>query len=138
MQTIAELKQNQWGEMTLQNLNRKPYGHALSTVFGSNLPKSVPSDYDEDEDPVLREVCFLDYRYLRFFFHPFNDKFYLCTDWADATWTSVKAMRSGLDNEERYRREQVFDRNQIDIHEKSIPQLLLDEVGVQLRNRMLP
>ena len=117
--------------MSVQKLARASYGHAISTVFGPKPSKTVLSDYDEDDDPILREICYLDYRYLRLIFHPLNDKFLLCTNWTDTTWTSVKAMQTGLDNEERYRREQVFDRNQIDIKEKSIPQLLVDEVGVQ-------
>lgn len=37
-------------------------------------------------------------------------------------------MRVGLDSDERYRRETVFGKNEISIKQKSIPQLLLDEV----------
>ena len=124
----AKRNQNQWGEMSVQRLNRQPYGHALSTVFGSNPSKMRMSEYDEDDDPVLHELCILDYRYIRLCFHPFRDKFLLCSDWTDQSWTSVKSMRTGLDSEERHKREQVFDKNQINIEEKSTSQLLIDEV----------
>ena len=107
-----------------------PYGHALSTVFGSKPLNRRNSTFDEDDDPVLNEFCYLDYRYIRLCFQPFRDKFLLCSDWTDSTWTSVKAMRIGLDNEERHTREQVFDNNEIDIQEKSMPQLLVDEVFI--------
>ena len=53
----------------------------------------------------------------------------LCSDWKDPHWTDVKAVRAGLSSDERYKREQVFGKNQIDIQQKSIPQLLVDEVS---------
>lgn len=43
-------------------------------------------------------------------------------------WTNAKAMRAGLDADERDCREQIFGRNIIDIHQKSLGQLLVDEV----------
>ena len=89
-------------------------------------------DYDEDDDPTLVYLRFLDYRYIRLFFHPLKDKFVLCSDWRDPNWTSVRSIRIGLDNNERQRREQVFDKNQIEILQKSIPQLLVDEVSVDV------
>lgn len=41
----------------------------------------------------------------------------------------MRSIRAGLDSDERYRREQVFGKNQIDIKQKSVPQLLVDEVS---------
>ncbi|KAL9102913.1 MAG: hypothetical protein Q9163_002005 [Psora crenata] len=119
--------EDQWGDMTVQNLKRMPYGHALSTVFGPKALSRRSSEYEDDDDPILREICFLDYRYIRLCFHPDSDKFLLCSDWTDPTWRSVKSMRMGLDSDERHIREQVFDKNQIDVKEKSVPQLLMDE-----------
>ena len=85
-------------------------------------------DYDEDDDPVMMQLRFLDYRYIRFCYHPLKDKFVLSSNWKDPTWTDLKSIRVGLDSDERYRREQVFGINQIDIKQKSISQLLIDEV----------
>ena len=77
---------------------------------------------------MLTTLRFLDYRYIRFYFHPLKDKFVLCTNWKDDNWTDVRSIRIGLDSDERYRREQVFGKNEIDIQQKSIIQLLVDEV----------
>ena len=115
--------------MTVHKLTKTSYGQSLSTVFGSKTSQSSTHDYDDDDDPILRDIRFLDYRYIRFCFHPFRDKFLLCSDWTDPAWTNVTAMRTGLDSEERYTREQVFDKNQINIQEKSTSQLLVDEVN---------
>ena len=121
--------QNQWGEFAVQSISKASYGHSASTVFGLGEKKGYSLDYDEDDDPVLMNLRFLDYRYIRFCFHPLKDKFVLCSDWKDPNWTDVKSIRAGLDSDERHRREQVFGENAIEIEEKSIPQLLVDEVS---------
>lgn len=71
---------------------------------------------------------FLDYRYIRFVFHPLKDRFVLNSNWKDPTWIDVKSIRTGLDTDERLKREKVFGMNVIDIQHKSVPQLLIDEV----------
>ena len=83
---------------------------------------------------MITHLRFLDYRYIRFCFHPLRDKFVLCSNWKDPKWTDVRSVRGGLDGDERYRRELVFGQNQIDIQQKSIPQLLVDEVGQAQKN----
>ena len=71
----------------------------------------------------------VDYRYLRFFYHPLEDRFFLISGWKDSSWTNVKVMRDGLDVDDRDSRELIFGKNVIDIQQKSIPQLLVDEVS---------
>lgn len=118
--------ENQWGEFEIHDLTTEQYGHSVSTVFGS-AEKNYYAELDEEDDPVMTTLRFLDYRYIRFCFHPLKDKFMLCSDWKDSNWTDVRSIRAGLDSDERHRREQVFGKNQIDIQQKSIPQLLVDE-----------
>lgn len=110
-------------------MSRIPYGHSVSTVFGPKEKDVRYHNLDEDEDPVIEQLRILDYRYVRFCFHPLEDKFAPCSSWKDPDWTDVRSMRTGLDSDERQRREKVFDKNQIDIKEKNIPQLLVDEVS---------
>ena len=128
----AKTDQNQWGEFSVQNVVKESYGHSLSTVFGLKQKKGYSLNY-EDDDPLMTHLRFLDYRYIRFCFHPSADKFVLCSDWKDPNWTDVRSIRSGLDSDERHRRQQVFGINQIDIKQKSIPQLLVDEVSIDTR-----
>lgn len=85
--------------------------------------------YDEDDDPVITQLRFVDYRYIRFSFHPLKDIFVLCNSWKDPSWIDVRSIRAGLDGEEKERRQRVFGKNLISIEEKSVPQLLVDEVG---------
>ena len=127
--TAAKRDQNERGEFSVQNVVNVSYGHAASTVFGLGQRKGHSFEYDEDDDPLMMHLRFLNYRYVRFCFHPSIDKFVMCSDWKDPKWTNVKSIRTGLESEERHRREQVFGPNQIDIPQKSIPHLLIDEVG---------
>lgn len=77
----------------------------------------------------MNHLRFVDYRYIRFSFHPLKDIFVLCNSWKDPTWTDVRSIRAGLDGEEKERRQRLFGKNIISIEEKSVPQLLVDEVG---------
>ncbi|KAL8791407.1 MAG: hypothetical protein Q9213_000023 [Squamulea squamosa] len=97
------------------------------SVFGLT-EKDTYKDTDEEDDPVISTLHLLHYRYMRFCFHPLKDRFVLCSNWKDPSWTNVKSIRAGLDSDERYRREQIFGKNHISIKQKTIPQLLVDEV----------
>jgi cation-transporting ATPase 13A2 len=121
---FSHAAQDQWNQFTIHEVGCQPYGRPLSTVF-VDAPGHV---YDEDSDPTIAFLRFLDYRYLRFCHHPVEDKFVMINGWKDPSWTNAKVMRGGLDADERDSREQLFGQNIIDIQQKSVPQLLVDEV----------
>jgi cation-transporting P-type ATPase 13A2 len=124
----AKKFQNQWGEFTVHYVAAEDYGYPISSVFTApSKEKMNGARYDEDAD--LPHLRFVDYRYMRLLYHPIQDKFVLNNDWWDPQWVSIKALREGLDAEEREPREQVFGKNLIEIQQKTIPELLLDEVG---------
>jgi cation-transporting P-type ATPase 13A2 len=114
--------------MAISNVKRQPYDRPLSTVFGA--PEKIFAQLLEDDaDPIMSELQTLDYRYVRFFFHPLKDRFVVCNGWKDPAWTRVRALRAGIDGDEKDQRERVFGVNLIDIEQKSVPQLLIDEVS---------
>ncbi|GAB1212037.1 hypothetical protein ATERTT37_001164, partial [Aspergillus terreus] len=115
--------EDQWNQFNVYEVGSQQYGRPLSTVFAD--PESY--FYDEDNDPTVSFLRYIDYRYLRFFYHPVEDKFCLISGWKDPLWTNAKVMRSGLDADDRDSREQIFGTNLIDIQQKSIFQLLMDE-----------
>lgn len=129
----AKKYQNQWGEFTVHYVAVEEYGHPMSTVFTPS-GKGKINGYRYDDDIELPLLRFLDYRYMRLLYHPSEDKFVLNNDWWDPQWTSVKTLREGLDSEERDPRDQVFGKNMIEIQQKTIPELLLDEVGTSRSN----
>ncbi|KAM0324203.1 hypothetical protein ACHAQA_008397 [Verticillium albo-atrum] len=97
----------------------------MSTIFGSS-EKHILSD--EEQDPIVTELRMLNYRYVRLYFNQQKDCFVLFNGWKDPNWTDVKTVRLGLDSDEKHVREVVFGNNDIDIEQKSIPRLLVDEV----------
>ena len=131
----AKNSQNQWGEFTVHSVTSAEYGYPLSTVFGV-VSKEKLNGYRDDNDPEIEVLRFLDYRYMRVIYHPLEDKFELNNSWWDPQWTNVKALRAGLDSEEREPRDSVFGKNVIEIQQKSIPQLLLDEVCMFCRYKV--
>ncbi|KMU82956.1 hypothetical protein CIHG_00738 [Coccidioides immitis H538.4] len=98
--------ENQWGQFTVEYVTNAKYGRQLSTVFGSSYKDFEAPNFDEDNDPILPYLRFVDYRYVRFCYQPLEDKFMHTGDWKDPNWISVKTLREGLDAEERDRREQ--------------------------------
>jgi cation-transporting ATPase 13A2 len=118
--------ENQWGEMAIQDLKRLEFGNSLSSVFGQG-GKGKMQDFDEYDDPIMDELRILDYRYLRFCYHPVKDKLVPGNTWQDPAWTDVTAVRAGIDSDEQENRERIFGRNVIDIEQKTTGQLLMDE-----------
>lgn len=119
--------ENQWGEIAVQDVQQRSYGKTLSTVFGEPEEKSPFVDDDDDDDPVLNSLRFVEYRYIRFWFHPLRDRFVLGHGWRDPGWTDVKSLREGLEGDEKAYRAVVFGTNSIEIEQISIPQLLVQE-----------
>ncbi|KAF1822987.1 uncharacterized protein K489DRAFT_319905 [Dissoconium aciculare CBS 342.82] len=117
--------ENQWGEMVVQALSTQVFGQPISSVFGH--PRGKMQDYDEYDDPIMDELRIMDYRYIRFCYHPAKDKFVLGNTWKDPTWTDVGTIRMGIDGDEQEVRERIFGKNAIDIEQKTTAQLLVDE-----------
>lgn len=111
------------------DVDKKLYGRPMSTIFG-HTGKSY--GVDDDYDPIITELRMLNYRYVRLYFNQQKDKFVIFNGWVDPNWTDPRAVRSGIDSDEKGLRAVVFGNNLIDIEQKSTPQLLVDEV----RNRL--
>ena len=108
--------------MSTQRIRSTPYGLPLSSCF-------APTTLEEaEDDPVLEEIRYLDYRYVRFVFHPGRGKFQLMSNWRDPSWRSLKDVMLGLEGDTRDARAGLFGGNVIDIDEKPIVKLLIDEV----------
>lgn len=107
-------------------------------MFAPIVKESRQDLDDDDDDPVLMHLRFLNYRYIKFCFHPLVDKFILCGNWKDPSWKNVKSIRAGLDGEERIRRAKVFGKNQIDVQQKPLLELLVDEVSRSVSATLVP
>ncbi|KAB8232178.1 putative P-type ATPase [Aspergillus alliaceus] len=115
--------EDQWNQFNVYQVCDQAYGRSLSSVF-ADLETHFA---DEESDLTISFLRYIDYRYLRFFYHPLEDKFCLISGWKDPLWTNAKVMRSGLDADDRDSREQVFGKNLVDIQQKPMFRLLMDE-----------
>ena len=126
--------ENQWSELVIIPVTAQEYGRPVSSVFG--LPeKPYLYGLDDDDDPLMEKLRFLDYRYVRLYFHPIKDKFVMSSGWKDPNWTHTRLVRAGLHSEEKSIREVIFGNNLIDIEEKPVGKLLVDEVHSYLGYR---
>lgn len=119
--------ENQWGEVAIHPVRIQKYGRPVSTIFGSPK-KPFLHAMDDDDDTPIDHLRSLDYRYVRLHFHPVKDKFILSAGWKDPGWVDVRRVRSGLDTDEKAIRDVIFGSNLIDISQKTVGQLLVDEV----------
>lgn len=171
--------ENQWGELTIEDIQSIKYNRSISTIFKSendeksndtlgeqqqedepfsthDFPSSTSSSLsglqqssfkqrkkdsirdtnaiEEDEgmfmdpDPAVPALRWVEYRYMKFIYHPGEDIFKTNLDWVDYNWSDPDAVFEGLDSDVHHERELVFGENIIDINEKTWFQLLVDEV----------
>lgn len=125
--------ENQWNELVILPVIMQTYGRPVSSVFGPPEKTFAYGLDDEESDPLLDILRTLDYRYVRLCYHPLKGKFVMSTGWRDPAWTNVRAVRPGLNSEEKAMRKVIFGNNLIDIEQKPMGQLLLDEAGLHGR-----
>ncbi|KAK9235185.1 hypothetical protein V1525DRAFT_282585 [Lipomyces kononenkoae] len=119
--------ENQWGELSFHNIIKRRYNFPMSTVFNIRKDPDKPSS-ELDSDPLMPVLQYFDYRYMRLILHPIEGKFMLNNDWHDVSWTDINSIRNGLESATIEERGLVFGENSIEIEDKTIPQLLVEEV----------
>ncbi|KAK9371108.1 hypothetical protein V1509DRAFT_613613 [Lipomyces kononenkoae] len=119
--------ENQWGELSFHNIIKRRYNFPMSSVFNIRKDPDKPSS-ELDTDPLMPVLQYFDYRYMRLILHPIEGKFMLNNDWRDVSWTDINAIRDGLESVTIEERGLVFGENSIDIEDKTIPELLVEEV----------
>ncbi|CAH6722142.1 vacuolar cation-transporting ATPase Ypk9p [[Candida] jaroonii] len=111
--------ENEYGELTIAPVSKTRYNERLSNFF--NLTEN------EEKDPVVPTLCSFKYRYLKFFYHPLEDIFKTNGTWYDSLWLHTAKMQ-GLSQNTYEERQVIFETNAIEIEEKSIGSLLVEEV----------
>lgn len=125
--------ENEFGELTIVDVNKMRLNERLSHF----LPVTQKSPDDEDleipevskeANPVIPYVLSFEYRYIKFFYNPLDDIFKTNSTWYDIHWLNIKNLREGCSQQLYEQRTELFGDNSIKIQEKTIGQLLLDEV----------
>ena len=117
--------ENQWHDVSVHNVTDKSFGDYLSAIFETG---QRGNNQEDDGDPLLETVRYIDYRYIRFLWNPMEHRFVLYNNYKDPAWReSARVCREGLEEDACERRAALFGSNLIDIAEKTIAQLLIDE-----------
>nr|CAG8510149.1 13919_t:CDS:10 [Entrophospora candida] len=121
---------DQCDEISIEHVVKKYYGDTISSAFSPDQFDEVDttrlSTYSSDE--ILHYIHYFDYRHIRFIYHPKLEKFLQNSYWKDPSWVSTKLLKNGITRDTHNAREIIFGSNLIDIQEKSVYKLLLDEV----------
>lgn len=139
--------ENEFGELSIVQIRKQRYGERLSNI----LPITEISDDDindvdnesqmenrlsdllhnkqtKENNPVIPVIRSFNYRYIKFFYNPVEDIFRTNSTWYDLDWLNIRHLKNGVTQSMQDQRRGIFGENNIEIEEKSITQLLMDEV----------
>ncbi|KAH3665607.1 hypothetical protein OGAPHI_003795 [Ogataea philodendri] len=120
--------EDEYGVLDIVPVNRHWYNRSLSSFLTSSQ-KDDKDDYNlEQTDPVVPILITFDYRYMKFFYDPIEDLFKLANSWIDTKWCHLPENKIGLSEDLFKSRRLIFNDNLIDIKDKSVMQLLVDEI----------
>lgn len=126
--------ENEYGELTIKNISRMRFGGRLSYFMplgsktAENGEELVVSESVKESNPTIPFIHSFDYRYIKFFYNPVEDIFRTNSTWCDLHWLNVKNLRDGTSQTLQEQRSTIFGHNNLNIEEKTIVQLLADEV----------
>ncbi|KAI9597974.1 hypothetical protein BDF19DRAFT_494043 [Syncephalis fuscata] len=83
---------------------------------------------DKMGNEILHTINYFDHRYMRFIYNPKCQLFIQTNAWTDEHWTDMSICRRGISRAVYQERKTVFGSNLVNIEQKSIIQLLVDEV----------
>ncbi|KAG0214920.1 hypothetical protein BGX28_001126 [Mortierella sp. GBA30] len=124
--------QNEWGQMATESVITKYFGGPLSSVFSPEQMEKLENEDERYEETtasmLLHDMRYFDYQYIRFIYNPITNAFLQNSHWKDAEWTTVARCGQGLERETHQERSMVFGQNVIDVQEKTVGQLLVQEI----------
>ncbi|CAN3363072.1 vacuolar cation-transporting ATPase Ypk9p [Diutina catenulata] len=128
--------ENEFGELAIVPVSSLRYGDRLSSFISDNeaLNDTAPEvELDElpskrDADPIVPYIHCFSYRYLKFFYSPSEDIFRTNSNWYDGKWLAVKSCGDGVSQSLHDQRLEVFGANSIELENKSVGALLVEEV----------
>lgn len=80
------------------------------------------------ETEQLMDLTMMTYRYTRFFLHPPSGRWRMIKDWRDPLWTSNSSVSQGVTWDAEKDRMSLFGKNEIEIEDKGVIGVLVDEV----------
>lgn len=118
--------ENEFGELSTVVIEKTKFGEPMTNF----LVTTTDDDSDDviADDPVISVIHSFKYRYLKFFYNPVEDLFKTNSNWYDTHWLNYRHLKEGISQSLQERRLAIFEENNIEIEEKSVVQLLVDEI----------
>lgn len=120
--------ENEFGELTIVHITKRRLNERLSSFLTVELKSELDDIQSKERDPTVSTMHSFTYRYIKFFYNPVEDLFKTNSNWYDIHWLSIKNTKDGVSQSAQEQRLDIFDENKIDIEEKTVLQLLMDEV----------
>lgn len=113
--------ENEYGELSIVNITKERFNERLSSFLTIN-------DENDAKDPIVGYIHSFNYRYMKFFYNPIDDIFKTNNNWYDIHWLNKYKVQDGISQSMYDERLMIFGENTIEIDDKSILSLLMDEV----------
>ncbi|KAG0249555.1 hypothetical protein BG011_009135 [Mortierella polycephala] len=123
--------QNEWGQISTELIFKKYYGGPIDSVFSQEQLEKPEGDGGNDETVttgMMHDMRYFDYQYIRFIYNPSVQTFMQNSHWKDPDWLRAASCERGIGRETHQERTMVFGLNIIDVQEKTVGQLLVQEV----------
>ncbi|KAF9998130.1 hypothetical protein BGZ65_006344, partial [Modicella reniformis] len=123
--------EDEWGQLAIETVSTKYYGSHINTVFSPEQLENPDDDENHDGSEstgAMHDMRYFDYQYIRFIYNPVAQAFMQNSQWKDPAWTSVATCENGLERATHQERSTVFGLNLVDVQEKTVGQLLAQEV----------
>ncbi|CCJ31395.1 unnamed protein product [Pneumocystis jirovecii] len=118
---------DKYKEIDVLKIKKEDRGELIFTIY-----EGFQNPYDfqtKNESSETTPFTYIDYRYLRFIYYPKEQKFIPTYSWKDPLFMlPIEDISKGLSTRARDDREVIFGKNQMDIQEKSVIRLLIDEI----------
>ncbi|ODV78077.1 putative cation-transporting ATPase [Suhomyces tanzawaensis NRRL Y-17324] len=122
--------ENAFGELAIVQISKQRLNDRLSTFLNPSeqFAEDDAKPFSKEFDPVVPFIHSFTYRYISFFYNPVEDIFRTNSNWYSPQWLNIKNTKEGVSQSLQEQRIGIFGENNIEIEEKSILQLLSDEI----------
>lgn len=128
--------ENEFGELSTVWISKfrfnERFSDFLTLIEDQEINDGTFSRFGEEGNkqvnPIVPFIHSFEYRYIKFFYSPLEDIFRTNSNWYDIHWSDIKSLKEGNSQNAHELRQMIFGPNDIDIQEKTMVQLLMDEV----------
>lgn len=123
--------ENSFGELAIVQVTRTKLRRRLSsfmTCSDNGAADSLSLHSKKEDDPIVPVMHSFEYRYIKFYFDPTHDLFRTNSHWHDLQWLSLSNTHDGISQLTYESRLQIFGENNMVLHEKTVLELLTNEV----------